>query len=123
MKARSRGTSAFMFGGSWKRIGPGRGPRRPPVEQEVRARQPIERVVDLDGRKSPGVVAEHRVVPEIGRVERPFPLLEGEAARAGHQPHDALAFLCRLWGSSSSSLFAALASLRLCFRASDRKST
>src|SRR5512133_4062691 len=72
-------------------------------------RQPIERVVDLDRRKLARVVAEHRVVFEITRVERSLPFFERVATRARVKLHDTLA-------TASLGLLAA----RLAFNASMR---
>src|SRR5437773_5015763 len=66
---------------------------RRPILEHVLLRQPVERVVDLDGRKPARIEAEHRVVLEIGGIERPLPLLERVPARPGPELHDALAAL------------------------------
>src|SRR4029079_7400028 len=51
-------------------------------------RQPIKRVVDFDRRKLARVKPEHPVILHVSRIERPFPLLECEAARSGVKLHD-----------------------------------
>src|SRR5437764_14967088 len=65
---------------------------RRPVEQHVLLREPIERVVDLHRRKLPGVVAEHRVVLQVGGIEAALPLLERVAARAREDLHEPFTF-------------------------------
>src|SRR5262249_10575844 len=63
--------------------------RRPSLEDAF-LRKAIKRVVDLDRREATRVKAEHPVVFEVGGIERAFPLLEREAARARVNLHDAL---------------------------------
>ncbi len=63
--------------------------RRPLLEHAL-LRQPVERVVDLDGGKPARVVAKPAVLLEVGGIERALPLLERVPARAGEQLHDTL---------------------------------
>src|SRR5688572_5135517 len=63
---------------------------RGPLPQHVLFRHPVERVVDLDGGKPRGVVAEPAIAFQVVRVERPLPLLERIAARAREQLHDTM---------------------------------
>src|SRR6476661_4388253 len=70
---------------------------RGPTLNHALLRQPIKRVVDLDDGKLARVVAEHPVVFEVVRVERPFPFLEREAAGAGLQNHETLTAASGFW--------------------------
>ena len=65
---------------------------RRPVQQHVLPGQPVERVVDFDGRKSRGVVSEHPCVLDVRGVKRALPLLERVAARSGEKAHDTVMF-------------------------------
>src|SRR5688500_16765768 len=63
---------------------------RRPVDQHVRLREAVERVVDLDGGKLPRVVAEHPVVLQVGGIEVALPLLDRVSARPREQLHETL---------------------------------
>src|SRR6185503_10568963 len=61
---------------------------RRPFTQHVLLRQAVERVVDLDRGIAARVVAEPRVIGQVGRIENALPLLERKAAGPGEEPHD-----------------------------------
>src|SRR5262249_29217581 len=61
-----------------------------PGPEDARFRHAVERAVDLDRGKMPGVVAQHFVWAQAFGIELPFPFLVTVAARSHEELHQVL---------------------------------